>query len=99
MNDKVNTEDRTVPTDDAAFQYLWRNLTEMEMGHRGYDEREIEQATRVPCHTDDCEFDWNSYGWECTDENGKSFHPVADELGEVAEFIGRVLQRIPEANR
>lgn len=89
---------REIPTDDEAFQYLWRNLVHAEMRHRGYNDEEIEAASRVPSHTDLCEFDWNTYAWDCTDDEGKSHHPIADEYGELADLIGRTLERIPECN-
>jgi hypothetical protein len=89
---------REVPAGGAAFEYLWRNLVEMEMRHRGYSDAEIELASRVPAHTDECEFDMNTYAWDCSDEEGKSHHPIADEYDDLAGIIGRALERVPEAN-
>lgn len=91
--------EREVPTDKKTYEYLWRNLVEAEMRFRGYSDDEIKQASESPPHTDQCEFDHNSYHWYCTDENGEPFHPIADEYGELADLVDRTLDRIPECNR
>lgn len=79
---------------DHHHQELWRLLVESEMRFRGYSDEDIEVAGRVPSHTDDCEYESNTYSWLCEDENGKSFHPLADEYGEVADLVGRTLSRL-----
>lgn len=82
----------------TAYETLWRSLVEAEMRYRGYTDDEIAKA-REPNHADLCDFDGGSYGWICTDENGDSNHPVADEYGEVCDVIGRVLEALDEKLR
>ena len=75
---------------DAAARPDWRQLVWAEMSHRGYTDDEIKAAERQRC-ADTCEWDGNSLRWDCFDEDGKSNHPAADELAEIAGVIERVL--------
>lgn len=69
----------------------WRQLVWAEMRHRGYTDEQIKAAERQRCATDVCEWDGNSMRWDCFDEDGKSNHPVTDELAEIAGVIDRAL--------
>jgi hypothetical protein len=75
-------------TDEA----LWRKLVHLEMELRGFTAEEIAAAERHTCKAFGCEWDWNHSAWDCTDEDGKSRHPVADEYEEIVGVIGRALE-------
>lgn len=70
---------------------LWRELVWTEMKHRGYTADQIRSAERHRC-ADTCEWDGNSMRWDCFNEEGKSNHPGADEFGEIAGVVERILE-------
>lgn len=76
----------------SALDALWRNLVETEMRYRGYTDEQIEVAGRVPVHVDRCYFDHNNHAWVCSAPSGTSYHPDADEYGEIVGVIERALE-------
>lgn len=55
------------------------------MRHFGYTDAEIAAAVAVTCETAGCEM--TPEGYDCSDEDGDSRHPVADDLVITAEIL------------
>jgi len=62
-----------------------REATYAVLRHEGYTDEQIADAERTTCETAGCER--IDHGWDCTDEDGRSRHPVQDELVRVAETL------------
>lgn len=50
--------------------------------HEGYDTAELDTAEATN-HAPRCSFD--GAGWDCTDDDGKSLHPLSDRMYQLAE--------------
>jgi hypothetical protein len=48
------------------------------MAHQGYTDDEVLQAEQQTCQSSGCEL--QGYDYDCSDEEGKSNHPLADAL-------------------
>lgn len=65
-------------------------ITQAWMAHLGYTPEEITFGETVRDHS---ECDSTSEGWECEDEEGRSRHPLHDEMDVVAELVMFTLDR------
>lgn len=84
------TDSKTATVPEAK----WRELVWDEMRYRGYTDAEIKAAENQRCLDSACEWNGNSLAWDCSDEEGHSHHPVADELHDIMGVIERALEAI-----
>lgn len=83
---KKKPEEDPLPPGRPSDDMLWRLATWKVMRHMGYTDDEIVRAESQDQHKESgCDFDGQN--WTCEDENGKSLHPVADELDSVAQIL------------
>lgn len=82
-------------TSQRFSEELIRDLIEAELRYYGYTDDQIALTRLESPHTDQCEFEGNSYHWQCEDENGKSSHPEWDEANEIGGVIVRALDNLP----
>lgn len=79
----------------GPWQTLLRTLVETELRYYGFTEEEIALTRLESPHTDECEYEYNTYRWLCEDEDGKSYHPEWDEADRIAGIIVRALEQLP----
>lgn len=84
--------EREAPLGEANWEATVRRLVEAELRHYGYTDEQVALAHKIPPHTSDCTFE--AMDWDCSDENGKSFHPESDEADQVAGVIVRALEAL-----
>ena len=87
------TDSKNVLETERDFESLCRELAHKRMVHYGFDQEQIDDINEDNFHTSDCER-WEDDQWVCSDEYGHSFHPIADELLDTAEFVGWVLEEL-----
>ena len=64
------------------------------MYHQGYSKDEVDIAEQATHQQYGCEY--QSQGYDCTDENGNSRHPIWDALYEASEMANVAIEALAE---
>jgi hypothetical protein len=62
------------------------------MAHQGYTDDEVLQAEQQTCQSSGCEL--QGYDYDCSDEEGKSNHPLADALHEACAMANVAVEAL-----
>lgn len=86
----MTDQEATMPEQMTPFETMAQRITYDWMRHLGYTDETIALAESQTCKSCGCER--IEYGWDCSDENGKSNHPERDDLIDAAEYVMFVLE-------
>jgi hypothetical protein len=78
-------------------EYGARPIFRAWLEHCGYTAEQIAEIEADRVHTSDCEL--TEHGWECFDEDLRSFHRLHDDTDEAAELVMFTLDALSAAGR